>query len=543
MSRNNRGKRPFESGPAKPGAGPNAGAASPAEPAAQTPAGPPPAAPAGASLPNPSASSPEPAKPAASVAPGPDSATAPTPSPSDPPAKPGQPAAVAAPAASSQPGTPTSATAKPSAASTSAPSSVAASALPPPGQAGKPASSAASGSGRPLASPTPGALAQGPAGRGDNGSASPPPARRGGFVPGLIGGLIGGGAIAAGAVLWLNQGPGLQPINDRLTELQSQVAAVDAKATAAGELPPEVSGLPAKVGELDSRLQQLGQLPADLEQRVGTLQTDLGNLSKGVQGAIDAGTAARDALASIQIKLPELEGAVAANSAAREQLSTVEQRVAATEQASQQLEPLRRTVEEQLATLNGRLDEAQSKLDFVSGQFQRAAVMMLAVGDIDRALERAEPFEPALASIRALGGEDQAVQDALAQLEPVATSGVPDLATLRAGFNDLAQAVETASVPTEGMLDQAANNLMQLVQVRPVGEAAAGATPTALLARAEAKLGAEDLQGAVDELAALPEPAAAAAGGWLTQARQRLAAEQAAAGLRAYAREVLAKAS
>ena len=64
--------------------------------------------------------------------------------------------------------------------------------------------------------------------------------------------------------------------------------------------------------------------------------------------------------------------------------------------------------------------------------------------------------------------------------------------------------------------------LASLVSIRPVGEGTQGDDPPARLARAEAKLGAGDIDGAVDELATLPAGSVAeAARPWLDRASAR----------------------
>ena len=91
------------------------------------------------------------------------------------------------------------------------------------------------------------------------------------------------------------------------------------------------------------------------------------------------------------------------------------------------------------------------------------------------------------------------------------------------------------------MLDRAASNLMRLVTVRPVGADAEGDDAAARVARAEAKLAAGDLAGAVAELEGLEGAAAEAAAPWLAQARARLAAESALDRLRAHTTGLLAQ--
>ena len=80
---------------------------------------------------------------------------------------------------------------------------------------------------------------------------------------------------------------------------------------------------------------------------------------------------------------------------------------------------------------------------------------------------------------------------------------------------------------SEGWLAEVKRSLSELVTVRPVGGDVEGADPAAVAARAEAKVAAGDLPGALEELTALSGDAAAAAEDWRAQAEARLAAETA----------------
>ena len=118
---------------------------------------------------------------------------------------------------------------------------------------------------------------------------------------------------------------------------------------------------------------------------------------------------------------------------------------------------------------------------------------------------------------------------AVEALRPAAASGVPTLAALRSSFDAVAnQIVHAAQAPEgDGLLEQAAGNLMSLVTVRPVGADVEGDSAVARVARAEAALEDGDLAAAVAELEALDGAAAEAAAPWLAEARPRLAAEAA----------------
>jgi uroporphyrinogen-III synthase len=82
---------------------------------------------------------------------------------------------------------------------------------------------------------------------------------------------------------------------------------------------------------------------------------------------------------------------------------------------------------------------------------------------------------------------------------------------------------------------------MRLVTVRPVGDDVRGDTAEARVARAEAALDKGDLAAAVAELDQLEGRPAEAAADWLSRAKARLGADQAVAGLRAQATDLLSQ--
>ena len=102
-------------------------------------------------------------------------------------------------------------------------------------------------------------------------------------------------------------------------------------------------------------------------------------------------------------------------------------------------------------------------------------------------------------------------------LQAHAASGVPTLPELRSSFDasPITSFMPRRRPSGDGLLDQAAGNLMRLVTVRPVGADVAGESAAARVARAEAALADGDLAAAVAELEPLDGAADAAAAPWL----------------------------
>ncbi len=162
--------------------------------------------------------------------------------------------------------------------------------------------------------------------------------------------------------------------------------------------------------------------------------------------------------------------------------------------------------------------------------------MLLAVGQLRAALRGSGPFEAELDTLRAVAADDADVAVAVATLAARAAVGVPTVAALRARFGAIAGPVVRAAgaAGERSWLDRLLDPLSGLVTVRPVGDVP-GTSADAVVARAEARLKADDLAAAVAEVERLEGAPADLAADWLAAARARLAAERALAALEARA--------
>jgi hypothetical protein len=156
------------------------------------------------------------------------------------------------------------------------------------------------------------------------------------------------------------------------------------------------------------------------------------------------------------------------------------------------------------------------------------ALLWSAVGALRDALRYAGPFTEQLADVTRLAGDRTDFNETLAELKPLAASGVPSLAELQRSFPATARDIVAAGygASEDGMLGDVLNRVSQVVTVRPVGEVE-GDSPGAIVARAEGHVDQGDLAAALDELKALPADASAAAAGWRQRAEQRLSADAA----------------
>jgi hypothetical protein len=144
-------------------------------------------------------------------------------------------------------------------------------------------------------------------------------------------------------------------------------------------------------------------------------------------------------------------------------------------------------------------------------------------------LERGRPFAAELAALTERGVDPQL----LAALAPVAEHGAPTAARLLASFAPVAKrlrALDDAPAAGGSLTDQLLHEAGKLVRVRPAGERA-NVSITELVARIESALAHDDLDGASEAFAKLPENARSEAKAFGEALNQRREAEQAAASL------------
>jgi hypothetical protein len=345
-----------------------------------------------------------------------------------------------------------------------------------------------------------------------SGGTSPPPAR-GGFMSGLIGGVLGGGAAALALWFFL-----LKPDAD------SSIATIRS----------EVGGFEQRLASTEA--DQLKALEQRTEALNAEIQSALGEVAAAGDSPIDP--ALGEQLAALQQRLDQLSGEVAAANALEGNVQDTIRDLGS--DLGGQIGELQTG----MAALSERVDQAESRIEVVGDAYRQATAMVVAIDAIDRAVAASEPFQDSLDVLSGLGGDDPVVAASLPGLTPVAASGGASESRLRAGLEDLGNRIAGAELAgDEGMIGQAAGNLLSLVKVRPVGEAIEGDEAGAVIARAEARLEEDDLAGAITEVESLEGDDAAAAADWLAMARERQEAEQAIAALKAHMQTLLSNGS
>ncbi len=290
----------------------------------------------------------------------------------------------------------------------------------------------------------------------------------------------------------------------------------------------------AKLAELDARLSAIterldgigetqGRQRADLDQRLAQLAGQLTQLEARVAALANRPAPPADADPELTKRIETLESELGkGQSASAMQTAAL---IAENRRLAGELARLQTTVAELTASLNER------------AAVRRSESLILAAGQLRQALERGGPFATELKAVRAIVGEDAGtLGPPLAALSAYAEKGIATRAALKQRFEGVAgEAVRRGQAGSgDDWWSRTLNRLMSLVVIRPVGEAA-GDTVPARVARAEARLAADDLAGALAALDGVSGPAAAVIDPWTSEARARLAAETASAALIAQA--------
>jgi uroporphyrinogen-III synthase len=265
------------------------------------------------------------------------------------------------------------------------------------------------------------------------------------------------------------------------------------------------------LADLDAERARLNEQLERTMARVETLEGALAEMRRRVEAA--AGTpgdaeAAETALKELADRLARIEAAgLQSDARDHEKIETLARKVAELES---------RAVERR---------QAAADLEVRAFEF--------ALGQLRSALDESRPFGEELAALASVAADDPEIAEVAATLEAYAGTGIPTLAELRARFDELAGALSApapdGAATGQGWVDRALARLGRLVRIRRVDGQGTG--NDAVIARAESRLDAGDLEGAVSALAGLDDAGQVTAADWLATARARFAAERALARL------------
>ena len=316
------------------------------------------------------------------------------------------------------------------------------------------------------------------------------PARKGGFVPMVLGGVIAA-VIGFGGALYFGDQLGLGADTD--VALAEMAAKLETQSEALVAVNERLSATRDQSGGAREAADTAAAQVAKMNDVLSAYTTELGSVSQAV-----ATLEAR--LTDIE-KRPLNEGLGAAAIAAYER----------------EVMDLKELVSAQKA----EAAELKDKADLSA----KSALARSSVTRIVAALDSGAPYRAAVVDLRSTTGDGVA-----AVLEDHADSGVVTTAALLESYPEVARA--TLAKAREDKVDAGSGNKLGNFLKTQFGarsvEARDGADTDAVLSRAEAALKAGDLSAALAELDTLAEGPKTVMAGWVAQAQTRAAATQAA---------------
>ncbi len=312
--------------------------------------------------------------------------------------------------------------------------------------------------------------------------------------------------------------PDLPQLREQLVALRTELGALSRRQEATESAMAALrSGTPSTPGTGTADLPaDVGRRLAALTERLDLLEKRDAQVSSALSGAVDGAALAR-AVSEAEARLrDQLARNTADIERARDAASKLGERIAAVEKdVATKIEAVRNDVA-------ARMDSERR-----ADPKDRAAAAIGVATRLRYAIESGEPFVADAELLKPLGANDPAIAAIHGELAPLASAGVPTRRDLAAAFPEMARRVLAADVADDSWWERLLGRLRQLVSIRRVGDDVAGATPEAILARAEAAVNAGAVARAVDELKRLKDPAAAPARDWLARAETHLAAQRA----------------
>ncbi len=188
--------------------------------------------------------------------------------------------------------------------------------------------------------------------------------------------------------------------------------------------------------------------------------------------------------------------------------------------------------DKELAALKSQVDALRDASERAKGSEQkalaaaRASAIVGIAARLSAAVEQGLPFTGELELLTPLSQGDAKLADAIATLQPSATSGVAARASLVSEFPAMAKAALAEDLADDSFGQRVLGKIKSIISLRRVGDVA-GDTVEAKLARAEAALDSGNIAKAVELVKSLPAQTRRATAGWLAKADAHLAAQHA----------------
>lgn len=342
-----------------------------------------------------------------------------------------------------------------------------------------------------------------------------PRAKRWGLIAGAITGVF---VIAFGLSAWVTP------------ELRSRIPFLDHVLPA----PPEQAG---RIETLESDVAELHREMATLTDQMKGQRFDIDALRRQDEGisaqiadlGIGGGTPGVNTLnhgapaGAVGGRVDMLASRVAQLEAAFIPLSRRAQADAEAAKDRAALRTRAQELEKVIGGLNGRI----AALEEFATTDRQGSVLGLTLAQLRRTLDNGQPFETELGLLLDLVPDsslkpDSPARDSIKTLQDWAPEGVATKDQLRQRFDRMAVSVLRASKTADdaGWFGRSWGRVMGLIVIRKRGDVQ-GDDPAAILARAEVRLGEDDLDGALTELDALKGGAAEAAQAWKKAADAR----------------------
>ena len=257
-------------------------------------------------------------------------------------------------------------------------------------------------------------------------------------------------------------------------------------------------------------------------------------------------------LAATRDRLHALEARLAVPSQAPVELAPLENRLAQAETALRALQAqpqvpaklveeveglgkavaeLKRTSADAAAVLRlaDRVEKVEAGFRDMQARRSSAAALLLAIGQLREAVAAALPYDTELRALKALAGSNADMAAPLEALKARAAAGIPTAPVLAARLAVQAPVIIRAQVLPEqqSWWRQTLDRVASLVTIEREDGNAAGTSPAAILARAQAALAVGDLPAAAAEIEGLSGGPAEQAAPWLADSKARIAANKA----------------
>lgn len=313
-------------------------------------------------------------------------------------------------------------------------------------------------------------------------------------LAGLLAGTAGG--IVAGLIL---TGSGSEPQDgESLAQLQNRLQKIEQ----GQKTPAPVSNLLPRLDKAESDFRFLGTQLDTLQKDIATLKDQLAVFSSTLTPSPDGAVpAASIDVSGLQAKIVQLQSQIEERDKQAADLSgkiealqkTLDAQGAAQQEASKKTETAVSAVQETTqayAALKQSVDQKISKLYQAGGDNRiRAAALSLSLRQLSDVVKGDAPFARETDALGALLGKNALLDE----IKPFAKTGVADLARLRAEFAQVnpAPAPKKPAVPEGSLLDKIVSNAKSVVRIRKVGEG--GDAPQDPLTSVKQALAAGDL--------------------------------------------------